>query len=89
METPIELKNFTDKEGKIRAWPSKLKDRTAFLSFLAAHFELGRIYTEKEVNQIINNLHSFNDSALLRRELFMNKHLDRKLDGSEYWKMEK
>jgi hypothetical protein len=73
----------------MRIWPSKNKDRALFLSFLAEQFELNKIYSEKEVNQIINNLHSFNDVALLRRELYMNKYLDRKLDGSKYWKMER
>ena len=46
-------------------------------------------YSEKEVNEILGRHHSFNDSALLRRELISRKFLSRKDDGSEYWKTNK
>ena len=44
-------------------------------------------YSEKEINNIINNYHSFNDTCLLRRELISKNYLHRKNDGSEYWKI--
>ena len=43
-------------------------------------------YSEKEVNKIIGVHHSFNDIALLRRELISKRLLERKNDGSIYWK---
>ena len=46
-------------------------------------------YSEKEVNEILDRHHSFNDIALLRRELISRKFLSRKDDGSEYWKTNK
>lgn len=59
------------------------------LEFLAAKFEMGREYSEKEVNEILNQNHTFGDPALLRRELYMKKLLDRTPDGSRYWLQEK
>ena len=46
-------------------------------------------YSEKEVNEILDRHHSFNDIALLRRELISRKFLSIKDDGSEYWKTNK
>ena len=48
--------------------------------------EFEKQYSEKEVNQIIKNHHSFNDVPLLRRELISRLFLNRKDDGSVYWK---
>ena len=59
------------------------------LEFLAAKFEMGREYSEKEVNEILNQNHTFGDPALLRRELYMKKLLDRTPDGNRYWLQEK
>lgn len=55
---------------------------------LASKFEAGRVYREKDVNEILKSWHTFDDHALLRRELVEKRHLARKLDGSEYWKVE-
>ena len=59
----------------------------ADLFFLSEQFENNRKYSEKEVNDIIKNHHSFNDIALLRRELVSRKFLARKDDCSIYWKV--
>ena len=40
-----------------------------------------------EVNQIIDKNHSFNDIALLRRELVSKSYLQRENDGSVYWRI--
>jgi hypothetical protein len=39
------------------------------LDDLAGKFEAGRIYTEKEFNEVLKRHHNFGDWALLRREL--------------------
>ncbi|MBI2049255.1 MAG: DUF2087 domain-containing protein [Parcubacteria group bacterium] len=49
-------------------------------------YEQGKIYTEKEVNELLERFHTFEDPALLRRELYEKGLLGRKHDGSEYWK---
>ena len=59
------------------------------LEFLAAKFEVGREYSEKEVNEILNQNHTFGDPAMLRRELYIARLLDRTPDGSRYWRQER
>ena len=80
-----QLKNFINKEGKLKQFPRKRKYRIIVYFFLASKFEQTIKYTEKEVNEILNKYHTFNDSCMLRRELYDMKFLDRKKDGSEYW----
>lgn len=57
-------------DGIVTRWPAKAADRMLVLDFLAAKFEAGRDYTEREVNDILKRHHNFGDWALLRRELF-------------------
>ena len=80
-----QLKNFLDSDGKLRQFPKKHKLRMIIYAYLASKFEPGKIYTEKEVNEILNNYHTFGDWALLRREMYDRMFIDRKSDGSEYW----
>ena len=79
------LKNFLDGENRLKAFPSKRKLQLCAVRYLAEKFEPGRIYTEGEVNGILNRWHTFRDPETLRRELFQNHFLDRKRDGSAYW----
>ena len=48
-------------------------------------FVCDKIYSEKEVNMIIEKFHLFNDVPLLRRELVSRKFINRENDGSKYW----
>ena len=57
--------------------------------YLASKFELGKRYSEKEVNEILNNWHTFEDWAMLRRDLFDKWFLGRDPKGKEYWLEEK
>ena len=59
------------------------------INWLSNKFKGEIKYSEKEVNEILDRHHSFNDVALLRRELISRKFLSRKDDGSEYWKTNK
>ena len=72
-------------EGIVR-WPKKPKDKQFTIEWLSRKFKFEKQYSEKEVNTIIEAHHSFNDIALLRRELITRKLLERKNDGSIYWK---
>ena len=58
------------------------------LIYLAEKIEKDRAYTEKEINEILNCWHTFNDPATLRRELYTHKFLDRNKDGTGYFKEE-
>lgn len=86
MKPPKEIKNFIDENGIIKSWPSKKGKQKILIEYLAANFQEEIIYTEKEINDILNNIHLFNDPALLRRELYDMKYLDRSRDCKEYWK---
>ena len=81
-----ELKRFQDKTGKISILPRKPAKQLLVLNFLASKFEAGQVYGEKEVNEILNENHNFNDSALLRRELIEKGLLERTDDGKKYWR---
>ena len=56
------------------------------LQYLIGKFEWETQYTEQEVNNLLNNFHTFEDPALLRRELFMKRFINRHIDGSAYWR---
>jgi hypothetical protein len=81
------LVNILDNQGRVTRWPT-LKDQDeqmAVRRYLASKFEPGRHYTEREVNALLNEWHTFEDWALLRRELFMHEFIGRLKDGTAYW----
>lgn len=78
--------NFYLKDGKIKVFPSKRKKVTLVLDYLINKFEKSKEYSEKEINNIINDNHSFNNPLLLRRELIDNRYLLRTPDGRVYWR---
>lgn len=81
-----ELRHFLSEDGKLMSWPSKPKKQMLALQFLAEKLEWDRLYTEQEIYELLTKFHTFEDAALLRRELYMKHFLDRKTDGSAYWK---
>lgn len=81
------LKNFLDSDGRLTAYPSKRKMKLYALIYIADRIEKGRIFTEKEINAVLNSLHTFDDPATLRRELYTHRFLNRDSYGKEY-KME-
>lgn len=82
-----QLVNFMDKEGKVKSWPSKIKLKVEVLKYIGSKFEEDRAYTEKEVNAIINEWHTFGDFFMIRRGMVDYKFLGREKDGSKYWKI--
>tara|TARA_Y100001968_G_C19302188_1_gene689693 strand:- start:773 stop:1021 length:249 start_codon:yes stop_codon:yes gene_type:complete len=68
-------------------WPKKVNDKQLVIEWLSDKFEFDKKYSEKEINQIIDSNHSFNDTPLLRRELISRSFLKRKDDGSIYWRV--
>lgn len=91
MERNIILKGYLDEEGRFNKFPGKKqkKKQALMLEALASKFDLNKKYTEIEVNDILNQYHSFNDPATLRRLMFGTKLLDRTLDGRSYWLVSK
>lgn len=70
-------------EGPITELPKKQKRKVAILRQLIKRFEIGREYTEKEVNSILADAHS--DYVTLRRYLIDYGLLEREDDGSRYF----
>lgn len=85
-EIPKELKPFLDGEGRLKQFPSNRQKKKLALTYLASQFENDRAYTEKEVNAILDEWHTFHDRCLLRRELYDGYFLGRERDGSRYWR---
>lgn len=83
MET---VKPFLNKEGKLKSWPAKRQAKIDVLRWLGLHFVPGRFYSEKEINAMIEEHHSFGDYFLLRRELIDRGILERTANGARYWR---
>lgn len=80
------IERFLDEEGKLRQLPSRQAPRGEAYAYLAGKFELGREYTEHEVNAILASWHTFGDYFILRRGLIESGWLCRLRDGSKYWR---
>lgn len=68
----------------MKLWPAKESARLEVLEYLISKFSEDNFYPESEVNEILKAWHTFDDWALLRRELFNRGYFDRELDGSDY-----
>ncbi|MBP1755663.1 MAG: hypothetical protein H6Q59_2061 [Firmicutes bacterium] len=84
-ELYFEIEKFQDSEGRLTLFPAKRRNKIISLFYLATKFEADVIYTEKQINEIIEANHTFQDKWLLRRELINLGLLCRLTDGSEYW----
>lgn len=84
MIEPDELRGFLDAEGKLKQWPSKPQKRALALQYLSDRFEKDRLYSEREVNEILKAWHTFSDWALLRREMVESGLFTRQSDATQY-----
>lgn len=78
------LSRFLDIDNKVQVWPSKPQHKEIVISYLATKFTYDKVYSEKEVNEIIKNWHTFTDWPLLRRELVDRGFMQRDRNGYEY-----
>ncbi len=69
--------------GSLKTFYMKEKNKLVVLQEIAKRFEKERVYTEKEVNKILEAVYS--DYVILRRYLIEYGFLARKADGSQYW----
>lgn len=70
-------------DGRLSKIPDTRKKRDVILRWLVTRFEEGRRYTEREVNQVIQEHHP--DSATLRRELIGARLMQR--ENGVYWRL--
>jgi len=80
------LADYLRPDGALREIPSQLKKRMIVYQHIASHFEIGRHYTEKEVNELLRRFHP--DVVAIRRDLFDLGFINRRPDGSDYWRSE-
>jgi len=78
------LAAFLNADGTIKQIPSDPGKLQVILDYLLQAFTPGVIYTEKEVNMLIRRFHL--DTAGLRRDMIDRGMLQRKSDGSQYWR---
>lgn len=79
------LKNYLNEEGRLISFPSKRKLKIASMFYIASRIDAGVQFSEKEMNDIINKMCCFNDAALIRREMYDYRFINRTLDGKIYW----
>ena len=78
------LAAYLQPDGSIRQIPSEPAKLQVILHYILEAFTPGVIYTEKEVNMLIRRFHI--DTAGLRRDMIDRGMLQRKSDGSQYWR---
>lgn len=76
------LSNFLDEDRRLTTIPASRKKLLVVLHWLVEQFEVGRQYTEKEVNDIILRHHA--DYATLRREMIGYNLMQR--EKGMYWR---
>ena len=86
LDQPAALRPFLDRDGLVTDWPAKRKGQQAVLEYLVSKFALDEHYTEAEVNDLLNQWHTYNDPAYLRRSLADAGLLRRTPDGAQYWR---
>lgn len=84
-EMKKEIRHFLDDKERIRQYPSKRKQQVISMLYLADKFDADNKYTESEINDILDQWATFNDRAMLRRDMINTGILGRKTDCSEYW----
>lgn len=82
------LKSFLDNEGRLTALPAKRKIKLHAFVYLSEKFVKDKVYSEREVNALLNEWHTYGDPVTLRRELCDHKILTRDDYGKEYRRSE-
>jgi hypothetical protein len=63
------LQPYLDQQGRVTEWPPIEEARRYVRDYLAAKIDTKTLYTVEEIDSLLNQWHTFNDAALLRREL--------------------
>lgn len=73
-------------DGPLDVFPSKEKRKFIVAEHLANRFEIGKTYSEQEVNEILKRAHP--DFATIRRFFVDNRLMERSDDGRVYKRRE-
>ncbi len=80
------IKDYAKRDGSLKTLPSQRKKLEAILRYVVKAFEVGKRYSEKQVNEILAGY--YEDTATLRRELVGSGLMRREGGGGEYWRVE-
>ena len=57
------MEKLINEFDKIVRWPKKPSDKEVVITYLSTKFDYGKKYTEREVNEIIDKYHLFEDTS--------------------------
>jgi hypothetical protein len=77
------LASHLNPDGSIKQIPSQAGKKKVILEYVVTAFEVGKTYTEREVNLLLVRFNK--DTSSLRRYLVDAGMLKRERDGSKYW----
>lgn len=77
------MRAFTDADGRITAFPMQRKKFRVLLAHVLKDFEVGRQYTEPQLNKILKRYNL--DTATIRRGLVEEGLMAREGGGGRYW----
>jgi predicted transcriptional regulator len=79
------IKDYSRRDGSLKTLPSQRKKLEAILRYVAKSFDMGKRYSEKQINEILSRY--YEDTATLRRELVGFGIMKREGGGREYWRV--
>lgn len=79
------IRDYSRLDGSLKTLPSQRKKLEAVLRYVVQAFDVGKRYSEKQVNEILAGYHT--DTATLRRELVGFGLMQREGGGGEYWRI--
>ena len=82
------IRNFFDKEHRLKSIPGQKKKKLVLLEYLISKLNAENQYTEKEINAFIKQYHD--DFCTIRREFIVQGFMDRednmyRINGREMW----
>lgn len=80
--------NQFDAQGRLIRWPSRRAVQDICLWALWSRIPTGQKLNERQLSARLNDLHLFQDAAILRRSLVCMGLMTRNSDGSEYQRIE-
>lgn len=79
------IRDYARRDGSLKTLPAQRKKLEAILRYVVQAFEVGKRYSEKQVNVILARYNE--DTATLRRELVGFGLMQREGGGGEYWRV--
>jgi hypothetical protein len=77
-----------DAQGVLLCWPSKRQIQELCLWAVWSHLPSSAVLHERDVNDLLNNAHGFDDPAIWRRSLIRMKLVTRNMHGSDDQRVE-